>query len=29
MSADNLSLTFSCHVVMRPRPGTVKEIVEI
>lgn len=29
MSSDNLSLTFSAHVVMRPRPGSVKEIVEV
>jgi regulator of protease activity HflC (stomatin/prohibitin superfamily) len=29
MSADNLSLTFSAHVVMRPKPGSVKELVEI
>jgi len=29
MSADNLSLSFAGHVVMRPRPGTVKEVVEI
>jgi regulator of protease activity HflC (stomatin/prohibitin superfamily) len=28
MSADNLSLTFSGHVVMRPKPGSVKAIVE-
>lgn len=29
MSADNLSLTFSAHVVLRPKPGSVKEIVEV
>jgi len=29
MSADNLSLTFSAHVVMRPKPGSVREIVEV
>jgi len=29
MSADNLELNFNAHVVMRPKPGSVKEIVEI
>jgi hypothetical protein len=29
MSADNLSLHFTAHVVIRPRPGAVKEIVEV
>jgi regulator of protease activity HflC (stomatin/prohibitin superfamily) len=29
MSADNLSLSFHAHVVMRPRPGTVREVVEV
>ena len=29
MSADNLSLSFNAHVVMRPRPGTVREVVEV
>lgn len=28
MSADNLSLSFNAHVLMRPRPGSVKDIVE-
>lgn len=29
MSADNLELRFNAHIVMRPGPGSVKEIVEI
>jgi regulator of protease activity HflC (stomatin/prohibitin superfamily) len=29
MSADNLSLSFSGHVVMRPKPGSVKDVVEV
>lgn len=29
MSADNLSLSFNAHVVMRPMPGQVKQIVEV
>lgn len=29
MSSDNLNLTFHAHVVMRPQPGTVRDIVEI
>jgi hypothetical protein len=29
MSADNLSLSFKAHLVMRPKPGEVKKIVEI
>lgn len=29
MSADNLELRFNAHIVMRPKPGSVKEIVEI
>jgi len=29
MSADNLSLTFKAHLVIRPKPGTVKRIVEV
>ena len=29
MSADNLSLNFKAHLVMRPKPGTVKPIVEV
>ncbi len=29
MSADNLELNFNAHIVMRPRSGTVKEVVEI
>lgn len=28
MSSDNLLLTFRAHVVIRPKPGTVKEVVE-
>jgi len=28
MSSDNLSLSFNAHVVMRPKPGEVKQIVE-
>lgn len=28
MSADNLELSFHAHVVMRPKPSTVKDIVE-
>jgi hypothetical protein len=29
MSADNLELNFNAHIVMRPRPGSVRELVEI
>jgi hypothetical protein len=29
MSADNLELRFNAHIVMRPKPGTVREIVEV
>jgi len=29
MSADNLSLTFNAHLVTRPEPDTIKEVVEI
>jgi hypothetical protein len=29
MSADNLSVSFNAHVVMRPKPGEVKQIVEV
>ncbi|OEU49214.1 MAG: hypothetical protein BA861_04905 [Desulfobacterales bacterium S3730MH5] len=29
MSADNLELSFNAHIVMRAKPGSVKEIVEV
>ena len=29
MSADNLELTFNGHVVMRPAPGSVRQVVEV
>jgi len=29
MSADNLSLLFKAHLVIRPRPDSIKEIIEV
>ena len=29
LSSDNLNLTFKSHIVIRPQPGSVKQIVEV